>query len=143
MAQTEFDPYALLDTLHSGGDVDIIRESVELVLQALIDAEAISFIGAAPHERTDEPSNYRNGRSLGLERFGAICPRPGEEWCLSSQSWPIRCRPVGSIDTMIDTEALPAMYSAIAYRAPWLGFHGHWDSACAGSSTKTTSPLLA
>jgi putative transposase len=61
VAQQEFDPYALLDTLRSGGDIDIIRESVELVLQALIDAEATAFIGAAPHERTDERQNYRNG----------------------------------------------------------------------------------
>jgi putative transposase len=61
MAQQEFDPYALLDTLRSGSDVDIIRESVELVLPALIEAEATAFIGAAPHERSDEGSNYRNG----------------------------------------------------------------------------------
>ena len=61
MAQEEFDPYALLDTLRSGGDVDLIRTSVELVLQALIEAEATGVIGAAPHERSDERQNYRNG----------------------------------------------------------------------------------
>ena len=62
MAQHEFDPYALLETLRSGGgDVDLIRTSVELVLQALIEAEATGVIGAAPHERSDERTNYRNG----------------------------------------------------------------------------------
>ena len=61
MAQQEFDPYALLDTLRSGGDVDIIRQAVELVLQALIEAEATGVIGAAPHERSEERQNYRNG----------------------------------------------------------------------------------
>jgi transposase-like protein len=61
VAQQEFDPYALLDTLRAGGDVDIIRDSVELVLQALIEAEATAFIGAAPNERSDERTNYRNG----------------------------------------------------------------------------------
>jgi len=61
VAHQEFDAYALLETLRAGGDVDIIRESVELVLQALIEAEATAFIGAAPHERSDERSNYRNG----------------------------------------------------------------------------------
>ena len=61
MAQEEFDPYALLDTLRAGGDVDLIRTSVELVLQALIEAEATGVIGAGPHERSDERQNYRNG----------------------------------------------------------------------------------
>lgn len=61
MAQQEFDPYALLETLRAGGDVDLIRTSVELVLQALIEAEATGVIGAAPHERSDERTNYRNG----------------------------------------------------------------------------------
>ena len=46
VAQQEFDPYALLDTLRAGGDVDLIRTSVELVLQALIEAEATGVIGA-------------------------------------------------------------------------------------------------
>lgn len=61
MAQQEFDPYALLETLRAGGDVDLIRTSVELVLQALIEAEVTGVIGAAPHERSDERTNYRNG----------------------------------------------------------------------------------
>jgi putative transposase len=61
VAQHDFDPYALLETLRSGGDVDLIRTSVELVLQALIEAEATGVIGAAPHERSDERTNYRNG----------------------------------------------------------------------------------
>ena len=66
MAQQEFDPYSLLEILQAGGDVDIIRHSVELVLQALIEAEASSVIGAAPHERTEDRQNYRNGHRLRL-----------------------------------------------------------------------------
>ena len=62
MAQHDFDPYALLDTLRAGGDVDLIRASVELVLQALIEAEVSGVIGAEPYERSDERTNYRNGR---------------------------------------------------------------------------------
>jgi putative transposase len=61
VAQHEFDPYELLDALRRGGDVDLIRQSVELVLQALIEAEATAVIGAAPHERTDGRLTYRNG----------------------------------------------------------------------------------
>ena len=61
MAQHDFDPYALLDALRAGEDVDLIRASVELVLQQLIEAEATATIGAAPHERSDERQNWRNG----------------------------------------------------------------------------------
>ena len=61
MAQQEFDPYELLDALRAGGDVDLIRISVEAALQALIEAEATAVIGAGPHERTEDRQNYRNG----------------------------------------------------------------------------------
>ena len=61
MAQQEIDPYALLDALHAGGNVDFIHQSVELVLQALIEAEATEQIGAAPHERSEARQNWRNG----------------------------------------------------------------------------------
>ena len=44
-----------------GGDVDLIRSSVEMVLQALIDAEATEVIGAGRHERTPSRTNQRNG----------------------------------------------------------------------------------
>ena len=47
MAHADFDPYALLDALRAGGDVDKIRSSVEFVLQALIEVEATEAIGAA------------------------------------------------------------------------------------------------
>jgi putative transposase len=61
MVQQEFDPYALLESLRAGGDVELIRTSLELVLQSLIEAEATGVIGAASYERTDERQNYRNG----------------------------------------------------------------------------------
>jgi transposase-like protein len=61
VAQQEFDPYELLDALRAGGDVDLIRISVEAALQALIEAEATAVIGAGPHERTEDRQNYRNG----------------------------------------------------------------------------------
>ena len=61
MAYEEFDPYALLDARRAGGDVDVIRPSVTLVIQALIGAEATEAIGAAPIERTATRTNWRNG----------------------------------------------------------------------------------
>jgi hypothetical protein len=38
----------LLDALRAGGDLDVIREGLALVLQALIDTEATQQIGARP-----------------------------------------------------------------------------------------------
>jgi putative transposase len=49
------------DALRAGGDLDVIRRSVELVLQALIEAEVTQVIGAGPHERTETRTNHRNG----------------------------------------------------------------------------------
>ncbi len=51
----------LLDALRSGGDLDFMREAMQLVLQALIDLEATEKIGAARYERTDNRTNTRNG----------------------------------------------------------------------------------
>jgi putative transposase len=51
----------LLDALRAGGDLDIVRKSVEFVLQALIEAEATEVIGAGPHERSSTRTNQRNG----------------------------------------------------------------------------------
>src|SRR5947207_15531784 len=41
----------LLDALRSGGDMDVFRDAMQLVLQALIDLEATEAIGAARYER--------------------------------------------------------------------------------------------
>ena len=51
----------LLDALRSGGDLDFMREAMQLVLQALIDLEATQMIGAAHYERTDNRTTHRNG----------------------------------------------------------------------------------
>jgi putative transposase len=52
----------LLEALQAGGGIDVVREAVALVLQALIDAEASAYIGAEPYERTATRTNRRNGR---------------------------------------------------------------------------------
>jgi putative transposase len=51
----------LLDAIRAGGDLDVVRRSVELVLQALIDTEATEVIGAELHERTPARTTQRNG----------------------------------------------------------------------------------
>jgi putative transposase len=51
----------LLDALRAGGDLDVVREALALVLQALIEAEATQHIGAGRYERTDTRTAHRNG----------------------------------------------------------------------------------
>jgi putative transposase len=51
----------LLDALRAGGDLDIIREGLALVLQALIEAEAAQRIGAGRYERSTSRTTHRNG----------------------------------------------------------------------------------
>jgi len=51
----------LLDALRAGEGVDLVRESVRMVLQELIETEAAQVIGAGRYERTPERTTERNG----------------------------------------------------------------------------------
>jgi putative transposase len=51
----------LLDALRAGGDLDVVREALALVLQALIEAEAAQQIGAGRYERSATRITHRNG----------------------------------------------------------------------------------
>ena len=51
----------LLDAFRTGDGVDLIRESVRMVMQELIEAEATEKIGAGRYERTDTRVTERNG----------------------------------------------------------------------------------
>jgi putative transposase len=51
----------LLDALRAGGDMDVFREAMQLVLQALIDLEAAQVVGAGRYERTETRTTHRNG----------------------------------------------------------------------------------
>lgn len=61
MTLGQSDVNELLDAIRAGGDIDIIRKSVEAMLQALIDAELAERIGADRYERTETRTNQRNG----------------------------------------------------------------------------------
>ena len=50
-----------LDALRAGDGVNLIRDTVRLVMQELIELEAAETIGAARYERTDGRTNERNG----------------------------------------------------------------------------------
>jgi len=51
----------LLDALRAGGDLDFMREAMQLVLQALIELEATETVGAARYERAPTRATHRNG----------------------------------------------------------------------------------
>src|SRR5919112_6204219 len=61
MALTESAVSDLLEAFRAGQGVDLIRESVRMVLQELIEAEAAEVIGAARYERTSTRTTQRNG----------------------------------------------------------------------------------
>ena len=51
----------LLEAFRAGEGVDLIRESVRMVMQELIETEAVERIGAGRYERTDTRVTNRNG----------------------------------------------------------------------------------
>jgi transposase-like protein len=61
VAITDTDLNELLTAIRDGGDIDVVRQGVALMLQALIDAEATARIGADRFERTDTRTTQRNG----------------------------------------------------------------------------------
>jgi transposase-like protein len=59
-----FDEGAMADlllALRAGGGLDVVREALALMLQALIDAEAAQQIGAGRYERSTSRTTHRNG----------------------------------------------------------------------------------
>ena len=63
----------LLDALRAGGDLDVVREALGLVLQALIEAEAAQQIGAGRYERSATRTTHRNG-----SRFRLLSTKAGD-----------------------------------------------------------------
>jgi transposase-like protein len=51
----------LLDALKAADSTDVVRQSLQAVLQALIEAEVTAAIGAEPHQRTETRVTQRNG----------------------------------------------------------------------------------
>jgi hypothetical protein len=62
----------LLDAIRAGGDLDVIRKGVELVFQALIEAEASEVVGAEGYERCAPEPLAR----LSLRLSAALAPQP-------------------------------------------------------------------
>lgn len=51
----------LLHAIRAGDDIDVIRKGVELLMPALIDAQATEQSGAELHECSESGTNWRSG----------------------------------------------------------------------------------
>ncbi len=80
----------LLDAFRAGEGVDLVRESVRMVMQELIDAEAAERIGAGRYERNESRLTDRNGTRPRL------VPRPAMSACGSPSSARGRSSPSSS-----------------------------------------------
>ena len=51
----------MIEMLRTADGGELMRRLLGGMLQAVVDAEATTFIGAGPHQRTDERTTQRNG----------------------------------------------------------------------------------
>ena len=68
----------LLAAFRAGEGVDLIRESVRMVMQELIETEATEQIGAGPYERTETRTTQRNRSRLVSTQAGDVELRIGD-----------------------------------------------------------------
>ena len=61
MAEPTMDLPAFVGKLLEEQDGDVLREGVQVLAQALMEAEVPELVGAERHQRTDERTAYRNG----------------------------------------------------------------------------------
>src|SRR6266705_925079 len=61
MATPRMDITSFVGKLLEENDVDLLREGVRVLAQAVMETEVSTQIGAAPYERSSERSAYRNG----------------------------------------------------------------------------------
>src|ERR671924_1444500 len=61
MATPRMDVTAFVGKLLEEDDIDLLREGVRILAQALMETEVSSQIGAGPYERSSSRSAYRNG----------------------------------------------------------------------------------
>ena len=61
VAQQEFDPYELLDSLRASGEIGLNGRGVETALRHAAHRNRAAAIGAALRERTENRRNCRNG----------------------------------------------------------------------------------
>ncbi|URL00911.1 transposase (plasmid) [Pseudomonas sp. BYT-1] len=85
----------LTQMLRAADEGDMMRQMLGLMLQALVEAEATSVSGAAPHERTEDRTNQRNGsrpRTVSTTTGDLTVRIPS---CARVVSYPARAPPLG------------------------------------------------
>jgi len=107
----------LLEVLRTGEAVDLIRESVRMVMQELIEAEAAAVIGAGRHERTESRTNERNGSRLPVlsTKAGDIdlrIPKLGK-----GSFFPMILRPRRRIDQALYAVVMEAYVAGVSTRS--------------------------
>jgi transposase-like protein len=70
MATARMDVTSFVGKLLEEDDVDLLREGVRVLAQALMETEVSGQIGAAPYERSSSRTAYRNGYRPGLGTRG-------------------------------------------------------------------------
>lgn len=61
MTTPTMDALAVIRKRAEDADVDFLRDAVQIILQAIMDADVSERIGATLHERTPDRTDYRNG----------------------------------------------------------------------------------
>ena len=117
MALSESALSELLDAFRTGDGVDLIRESVRLVLQELIEVEAAEAIGAARYERTDGRVTERNGHRPRLLATQAGDIELGIPKLRSGSFFPSILEPRRRIDRALYAVVMEAYVSGVSTRS--------------------------
>jgi putative transposase len=107
----------LLEAFRAGDGVDLIRESVRVALQELIEAEATERIGAAPNERTESRVTERNGhrtRSLSTKAGDVDLRTPKLR---KGSFFPVILEPRRPIDQALHAVVMEAYVHGVSTRA--------------------------
>jgi hypothetical protein len=96
MALSKSALFDLLDALRAGGDLDVVREALALVLQALIEAEAVQHIGADRYQRSASRTTHRNGTRARLLSTRLVMWSFGSPSCARARSSRPCWSPVGA-----------------------------------------------
>ena len=105
MTHHDFDPSELLDGLRERPDLDLVRQMVAFLYQALIEAEATEVIGAEPHERSGTRTTRRNGhrpRTLSTKAGDVDLKIPKSPSCARARSFRA-CSSAGDASTRPST----------------------------------------
>jgi len=140
MALSESAVSELLEVLRTGDGVDLIRESVRMVLQELIETEASDVFGAARYERSDSRVNEHNG-----SRPRVLATQAGDidlriPKLRKGSFFPLILEPRRRIDQALYAVVMEAYVAGVSTRAVddavetwWL----HWASSRASRSPRS------